>query len=459
MSLEGTKEPETHMSTEDLDLFHIARQQFDRAVPFVHPLEGWRGVAEWLFEPHQTLKVNIPVVLDDGFVHTFEGYRVLHNNVRGPGKGGFRFHPDVNEAEVKALATWMTWKCALTDIPFGGAKGGVSCDPKKLSNSEKRRITRRYIAALGDNLGPHSDVPAPDLYTDAQTMAWVYDTYSMMHPGQNNLPVVTGKPLDLAGSEGRATATAQGLFYVFEHLLSIGAFPQLHSLSGLEVAVQGFGNAGRNAARIFHSAGAKIVAVSDSRGGVYDPDGLNLAEVEVHKDDTGSVIDAPGTKTLAPREVLEVPCDVLVPAAMELQITAENAAKVQARVVIEAANGPTTPTADDILREKGIHVIPDILSAAGGVVVSYFEWVQNLANEQWSESEVNIRLRKKMVKAADNMVATRVALLDRLDFYQEAWAEAQPDDGDLPGPTFRTAAHVAAVARCRRAMEQRGVWP
>jgi glutamate dehydrogenase (NAD(P)+) len=445
--------------TEDLDLFHIAKRQFDRAAPFVHPLEGWRGVAEWLFVPEQTIRVSIPVVLDDGYVHTFFGYRVMHNNVRGPGKGGFRFHPSVDENEIKALAAWMTWKGALTDIPFGGAKGGVACDPKKLSTSEKRRITRRYIAALGDNLGPHTDVPAPDLYTDSQTMAWVYDTYSMMHPGQNNLPVVTGKPLDLGGSEGRATATAQGLFYVFEHLLSLGTFPDLDSLDGLDVAVQGFGNAGRNAARIFHAAGARIVALSDSRGGIFDPNGLSVADVEKHKDETGSVVDLPGVKRLESGEVLEVPCDVLIPAAMELQITTANAARVQARVIVEAANGPTTPEANDILTERGIMVVPDILSASGGVVVSYFEWMQNLANEQWSEPEVNNRLMKKMIKATDSMMTTRMEMLDRLDEYRSDWAKAQPDDPPLPRPTLRTAAHVVAVRRCRRAMEQRGVWP
>lgn len=447
------------MPTEDLDLFNMAKRQFDRAAPFIHPLEGWRGVAEWLFVPEQTIRVTIPVFLDDGYVHTFYGYRVLHNNARGPGKGGFRFHPDVDESEVKALATWMTWKGALTDIPFGGAKGGVTCDPKSLSTDEKRRITRRYIAALGDNLGPHTDVPAPDLYTDAQTMAWVYDTYSMMHPGENNLPVVTGKPLDLGGSEGRDTATAQGLFYVFEHLLSLGAFPNLDTVDGIEVAVQGFGNAGRNAARIFRAAGARIVAVSDSRGGIYDPNGLDLSEVERHKDETGSVIDLAATKPLESGEVLEVPCDVLIPAALELQITTDNASRVQAQVVIEAANGPTTPEADDILCDRGIPVVPDILSAAGGVVVSYFEWQQNLANEQWSREEVHKRLRRKMVKAADAMMTMRIGLIDRLEEYRTAWREARPDQPEVPRPTLRTAAHVVAVQRCRRAMEQRGVWP
>jgi glutamate dehydrogenase/leucine dehydrogenase len=446
-------------STEDLDLFHIARRQFDRAVPFVHPLQGWRGMAELLFEPQRTIKLTLPVVLDDGFVHNFRGYRVLHDTVRGPGKGGFRFHPDVDENEVKALATWMTWKCALTDIPFGGAKGGVACDPKTLSENEKRQITRRFIASLGDNLGPYTDIPAPDLYTDSQTMAWVYDTYSMMHPGQNNLPVVTGKPLDLGGSEGRETATAQGLFYVFQHLVSTGALSRLPGLPDMQVAVQGFGNAGRNAARLFKEAGARIVAVSDTQGGIHDPDGLELAQVELHKDETGSVTNLPGTKPLGHKEVLEVPCDVLVPAALETQITTANAGQIEAKVVIEAANGPTTPEADDVLSDRGIPVVPDILSAAGGVVVSYFEWVQNLANEHWTEAEVHQRLRSTMGRATDAMVTTRAGLLDRLDEYQATWAEVQPDAAPLPPPTLRTAAHVVALQRCRRATEQRGIWP
>jgi glutamate dehydrogenase/leucine dehydrogenase len=447
------------MATEDLDFSRIARRQFDRAIPFVHPLEGWRGMAELLFEPERIIKVALPAILDDGFVHNFEGYRVLHDNVRGPGKGGIRFHPGVDENEVKALATLMTWKCALADIPFGGAKGGVKCDAKTLSENEKQRITRRFIAALGDDLGPHTDIPAPDLYTDSQTMAWVYDTYSMMHPGQNNLPVVTGKPLDLGGSEGRETATARGLFHVFEHLLSTGALPDLSDLPGTRVAIQGFGNAGRNVARIFNNAGARIVAVSDSRGGVHDPDGLELTQVELQKDETGSVIETPGTDPLDHLEVLRVPCDVLIPAALQTQITTANAGQVDAKVVIEAANGPTTPEADDVLSDRGIPVVPDILSAAGGVVVSYFEWAQNLSNEHWTEDEVHDRLHNTMLQATDAMVTTRASLLDQLDSYQEAWAAARPNAPPLPRPTLRTAAHVVAVRRCRQATEQRGIWP
>lgn len=445
--------------TENLDLFDIARRQFDRAVPFLHPLKGLRGMAGLLFEPERVIKLSLPVVMDDGFVHNFQAYRVLHDNVRGPGKGGFRFHPSVTESEVKALATWMTWKCALTDIPFGGAKGGVSCDPKKLSKNEKRRLTRRYIAALGDDIGPYTDVPAPDLYTDAQTMAWAYDTYSMMHPGENNLPVVTGKPLDLGGSEGRATATAQGNFLVFQQMLKMGAFPRLKEIRGLEVAVQGFGNAGRNAARIYHNAGARIVAVSDSRGGVHDPNGLNLIDVERHKDETGSVVDLSGTKPLGPKEVLEVECDVLVPAALENQVTTENAGRVQAKVLVEAANGPVTPEADEILQENTVSVVPDILAASGGVVVSYFEWAQNLANEHWEEGEIQRRLKSKMVAATDAMVTTRAMLLDRLPEYRSAWAEARPELPEPPRPDYRIAAHVVAMGRCRQATEQRGIWP
>ena len=444
---------------EDLDFARVARRQFDRAVPFIHPLEGWRGMAEMLFAPERIIRVTLPVVLDDGYIHNFEGYRVLHDNVRGPGKGGIRYYPEVDESEVIALATLMTWKCALVDIPFGGAKGGIRCNPKQLSPNEQRRLTRRFIAALGDDIGPHTDIPAPDLYTNAQTMAWIYDTYSMMHPGQNNLPVVTGKPLDLGGSLGRDSATAQGLFYVLEHLVSINAFPEIETLSGAEVAIQGYGNAGRHAARIFSNAGSKIVAVSDSSGGIYDPNGLDLGLVDIQKEETGSVTGVPGTKELGPREVLTVPCDVLIPAALENQITTENAGEIRATVVIEAANGPTTPEADDILAEAGIPVVPDILSASGGVVVSYFEWAQNLANEGWTESEVQERLRTTMRTAADSMMATRSALLDKLDTYREAWTEKTGDPEPLPRPTLRTAAHVVAVQRCRRATEQRGIWP
>lgn len=445
--------------TEDLDFARIARRHFDRAVPFVHPLDGWKGISEMLFEPERIIKVNLPVVMDDGYVHNFEAYRVLHDKARGPGKGGIRFHPDVEESEVIALATVMTWKCAITGIPFGGAKGGVACNPKLLSKDERRRITRRFAASLGDDIGPHTDVPAPDMYTDAQTMAWIYDTYSMMHPGQNNLPVVTGKPVDLGGSLGRDSATAQGLFYVLERMVEESAIDGLNTLVGAEVAIQGFGNAGRHAAHIFADAGATVVAVSDSRGGIYDPAGLDLDLVQSEKDTHGTVVGTPGVKPLAPKEILEVPCDVLIPAALETQITTANAELVDTKVVIEAANGPTTPEADRILADRGIPVVPDLLSAGGGVVVSYFEWTQNLANECWDEDVVQRRLRRTMRTSTDKMLESHENLLEDLDMYRKVWAAEVPDADELDEPTLRTAAYAVALRRCRQATEQRGIWP
>jgi glutamate dehydrogenase (NAD(P)+) len=444
---------------EDLDLHGIARRQFDEAVPFIGDLEGWRGIAEWLFNPERTVKVTLPVVMDDGHVHTFRGYRVLHNSVRGPGKGGFRFHPHVDESEVAALATWMTWKCAIADIPFGGAKGGVECDPTSLSTEERRRITRRYIAALGDTIGPHTDIPAPDLYTDSQTMAWVYDTYSMMHPGENNLGVVTGKPLDLGGIPGRSTATARGAFFATERFLSLGGVEGLDGIEGARVAIQGFGNAGRHAARIFGEAGASIVAVSDTHGGIHDPDGLDLDIVERQKDENGTVVGANGASKLSPLEVLEVECEILIPAAIENQITSENADRTSARLIVEAANGPTTPGADRVLAERGVIVLPDILVNAGGVIVSYYEWVQNLQNEQWDAETVDEKLRRRMYKAVEAVVAMRAALLDDLETYRARWEAAVPIAPPLREPDYRMAATALAVSRTRAAAEQRGVWP
>jgi glutamate dehydrogenase/leucine dehydrogenase len=397
--------------------------------------------------------------MDDGFVHTFKGYRILHNTARGPGKGGIRFHPTVDADEVKALATWMTWKCAVIDIPFGGAKGGVQCEPRSLSLDEKRRITRRFVAALGDAIGPHTDIPAPDMYTDERTMAWIYDTYEMMHPGKNNLPIVTGKPVDMGGIPGRSTATAQGAVYCTEHFLAIGGQPSIASIDGAKVAIQGFGNAGRHAARIFRDLGAVIVGVSDSQGGAHDPSGLDLDKVEQHKDEAGTVVGAPSAETLAPKQVLEVPCDILVPAALQTQITSENADRVQAKLVVEAANGPTTPPADEILWGKGIKVLPDILANSGGVLVSYLEWVQNLQNDQVEEEEVQRRLRKKMNRATEEVATTHAGLIDNLDEFRSRWVAVRPDDPPLREPDLRIAATLAAVCRVRKATDYRGVWP
>jgi glutamate dehydrogenase (NAD(P)+) len=443
---------------EDLNLNHIARQQFEHVIPYIRELAESPGLAEWLFEPEQTVKVTLPIRRDNGEIEVFYGYRVLNSAVRGPGKGGIRFHPQVSEDEVRALAAWMTLKCALVDIPFGGAKGGVQVDPRRISVREKASITRRFIAALGSNIGPYTDIPAPDVYTDAQTMAWVFDTYSMMHPGQNNRPVVTGKPLDLGGSLGRSTATAQGALFVTERFVELGQVAELSTLKRARVAIQGFGNAGRNAAVLFEQAGAIIVAVSDSQGGVFDPNGIDVARIAAHKDATGSVVGLDGTKQLAGLEVLEVPCDVLIPAGLENQITAENAGRIDARVIAEAANGPTTPAADRILSEKGIPVLPDILANAGGVVVSYYEWVQNIEDQQWDAEEVHTKLRKKMYRATDMVVSTLADAIEHLDETRAVWSTSHPDEL-VPEPNLRTAAYIVAAGRCATAASERGIWP
>lgn len=447
-------------AAEDLNPHHIARNQFESSLPYADDLSDWQGMSEWLFDPERVVKLTLPVVMDDGHVHVFRGYRVLHNTSRGPGKGGIRFYPTVDEAEVSALATWMTWKCAVVDIPFGGAKGGVECDPLKMSLNEKRRVTRRFIAALGDDIGPYTDIPAPDMNTDAQVMAWIYDTYQMMHPHTINLGVVTGKPLDLGGIPGRTTATAQGLAYVLERVLERGEVPGLNRIEGSRVAVQGYGNVGRHSALILGAMGATVVAVSDIGGGAANPDGLNLEEVEAHFRQAGTTLGCPGTKPLDIKGPLEVECDILVPAALENQITLENVDRINTKVVVEGANGPTTPGADRKLAERGIPVIPDILANAGGVAVSYFEWVRNLANElQTDEAEVNARLRVQMRRATDGVIDVYHRLCENLPTYQERWHNAMPDAPALTQPDLRTATMVTAVGRCWTALARRGVWP
>jgi glutamate dehydrogenase/leucine dehydrogenase len=426
---------------EDLNPFHIAQRQFDGAARFVPQLRD--GLSEFLKSPCRVISLRFPVEMDDGSVKTFSGYRVLHSRVRGPGKGGIRYHPDVTEDEVRALASWMTWKCAVADIPFGGAKGGVVCDPKKLSESELRRLTRRFIAELGDDIGPHTDIPAPDVNTTAGTMAWIYDTYQMMHPGSNSLPVVTGKPLGIGGSQGRREATAQGALFVTQRALARGVVPSLASLEGATVAIQGFGNAGAIAAELFAAAGARIVAVSDSRGGVHRREGLDPAAVIQHKEKTGSVTGFPGSDAVSNEALLEIDCDVLIPAALENQIRSDNAGSVKAKLVVEAANGPTTPAADCVLFERGIQVIPDILANSGGVTVSYFEWVQNIENERWDRAGVEARLKAKMESATDAVIDT-----------QERIERESGERVDL-----RTAAFALAVGRVAEVAVERGIWP
>ncbi len=434
-------------AVEDLNPYRIAAQQFDRAVAYLPQLR--RGLIEFLKRPARTVIVEFPVELGDGSVRTFTGYRVQHNRVRGPGKGGIRYHPDVNLDEVRALASWMTWKCALIDVPFGGAKGGVCCNPKELSESDLRKITRRYISELGDLLGPHTDIPAPDMYTNAQTMAWIYDTYAMMHPGLNNLPVVTGKPLDIGGSQGRTEATARGCLFACQRALARGVVAGLSGVRGARMVIQGFGNVGGLAAQLLHEAGARILAVSDSRGGIYREEGLDVAAVFAHKARTGSVVGLPGTRPFGNDEVITLACDVLIPAALENQIRQDNAASVQARLVCEAANGPTTPAADRILFERGIPVLPDILANSGGVCVSYFEWVQNLENEQWDVEEVNSKLQVKMERATD-------AVLDRLAAITQGQTAAEVHPGPID---LRTAALLIAIERVAHVALERGIWP
>jgi glutamate dehydrogenase (NAD(P)+) len=428
--------------SEDLNPYHIAAQQFDRAVAHLPNLK--RGLIDFLKRPARTVILEFPVELEDGSVRSFTGYRVLHSHVRGPGKGGIRYHPDVSLDEVRALASWMTWKCAVIDVPFGGAKGGVCCNPKELSDSDLRKITRRYISDLGDLIGPHTDIPAPDVYTNAQTMAWIYDTYDIMHPRRNNLPVVTGKPLDIGGSHGRNEATARGCLFACRQALSRGIVPGLKELKGARVAIQGFGNAGSIAAELFQEAGARIVAVSDSHGGIQQDKGLDIAATVAHKASTGTVVGMTGTRTIGNAELLALDCDMLIPAALENQIRRDNAALVRARFVCEAANGPTTPAADQILFGRGIPVLPDILTNSGGVCVSYFEWVQNNENEQWDLDEVNQKLRAKMERATDTVIKRQTEMNQR--------PGAAPID-------LRTAALLGAVERVAHVALERGIWP
>ena len=407
----------------------VALRQYDRAAD---KLNLGAAVREVLRNPKREVIVHFPVQMDDGSTNVFTGYRVWHNVTRGPAKGGIRFHPMVDLPEIRALSMWMTWKCACVKIPYGGAKGGVTCDPKKLSARELERMTRRFTTEIGDMLGPDSDIPAPDVNTNAQVMAWMMDTFSM-HRGYSVTGVVTGKPVSIGGSEGRQEATGRGVIYMIQEAAKTIDL----DLNGARVVVQGYGNAGESAARFISELGAKVVGVSDSRGGVFNGDGLDLPLVTRHKQETGSVIGAPRTRPVSNEELLEVDCDILIPAALEGVITEGNAARVRARIIAEAANGPTSPEADDIFRERGVIVIPDILCNAGGVTVSYFEWVQDREEFFWSIDEINARLRRIMVRAFDDVQRTSVE-----------------HDIDL-----RLAAYVLSVSRVAEATMTRGIYP
>jgi glutamate dehydrogenase (NAD(P)+) len=383
---------------EDLNPFRIAQIQFDMAAEFLKLDPGLRQI---LRTPKRVLEVSIPTKMDNGQVKVHTGFRVQHNVARGPGKGGIRFHPNVTLDEVKALAAWMTWKTATVNVPFGGAKGGVICDPKRMSKSELERMTRRYASEILPIIGPSMDIPAPDVYTDAQTMAWIMDTYSMT-VGHSAHGVVTGKPVSIGGSAGRSEATARGLLFVVEEACKLKKI----SLRGASVAIQGFGNAGATAARLFAEKKAKIVALSDTRGGVTNSRGIDPIKAFRYKERSGTVVGMPGASRISNEELLAMKCDILIPAALENVITLQNAETVKARIVAEAANGPTTPHADEILARRGITVLPDILANAGGVTVSYFEWVQNQEGLMWDADEVNARLQKIMVRAFNEMVDT-----------------------------------------------------
>jgi len=352
------------------------------------------GLYKVLREPVRETKVSIPVAMDDGRIEVFIGYRVLHNIARGPGKGGIRFDKNVSLDEVRALAAWMTWKCAVVNIPFGGAKGGVICDPGTLSRSELERITRRYTAELMDQFGPEKDVPAPDMGTNPQMMAWIMDTYSM-HARHTVTSVVTGKPLSLGGSRGRVEATGRGLMLICREAAPLRGF----TLAGARIVVQGFGNVGSIAARMCHEAGAKVIGVSDIAGGILAPGGLDMAALAAHYEKARSFDGFAGATKISNTDLLELDCDILIPAANENQIRGKNAGNIKAKIIVEGANGPTTQRADEILNKNGVLVVPDILANAGGVTVSYFEWVQDRAGFFWRESEVNERLEDIMVQS------------------------------------------------------------
>jgi len=390
------------------------------------------GIHEVLKQPKRALIVSLPVKMDDGTVRVFSGCRVQHNDARGPFKGGVRYHPDVTLDEITALAMLMTWKCAVVDIPYGGSKGGVCCNPKEMSRGELERLTRRYATMILDLIGPYRDVPAPDVYTDEQVMAWIMDTYSTFK-GYSIPESVTGKPLILGGFKQREEATAMGVIFCINEAVKHLKMKAKDS----SVVVQGFGSVGWNAARILHEQGHRIVAVSDSKGGIYNPKGINPARVLEHKEKKGSVVGYKDSKRVTNEELLELPCEILVPAALENQITKANAHKVKAKIVAEAANAPTTPEADKVLKEKRIFLIPDILANSGGVTSSYFEWLQNLTRERWSERDANKKLESMLVKAFD-----------------EVYQIAKKREVDM-----RTAALMLGVGRVAEAVKTLGLWP
>ncbi len=416
-------------TTKAANAYDVALENFDSAA---NELDLSSDIREMIKYPERILTVTVPVRMDNGRIRRFEGYRVQHSMVRGPAKGGIRYHPQVTLDEVKALATWMTWKCAVVNIPFGGAKGGITCDPKHMSPGELERMTRRYTSAILPLIGPERDIPAPDVYTNSQTMAWIMDTYSMTK-GYPIPGVVTGKPISLGGSLGRNEATGRGVFNTIECACEHLKLP----LKGATVAVQGFGNAGSIAAQLLHAAGAKVVAVSDSAGCIYNKNGLDIPELIHMKALCGHVEGFPESEPISPAELLALDCDILVPAALENTVIEENAAAVRARIVAEAANGPLTPAADRILQNKGVFIIPDILCNAGGVTVSYFEWVQDEQHLFWEAQDVYNRLERVM----------KTSFRDVLKIHTER---------KVP---MRIAANMLGIGRVAEAVQLRAIYP
>jgi glutamate dehydrogenase len=413
-------------TTENLNPYEIAQRQIEEAASH---LQLPAHVVEFLKKPKRVLSVNFPVKMDDGTVRVFEGFRSQHNDALGPNKGGIRFHPDVTMDEVKALSMWMSFKCGVVGLPYGGGKGGVICDPRKLSKGELERVSRGFMEAIAEIVGPEKDIPAPDVYTTPEIMGWMMDTYSRLR-GAFTPGVITGKPLIVGGSKGRNEATARGCVFTIEEAMRQLGKP----MQGATVAIQGYGNAGRIAAKLLSEQGCTIVAVSDSGGAIYLPEGLPVDEIGRLKDEKGSVRYYEAANAITNEELLELEVDILIPAALENVITAANASRIKAKIVAEAANGPTTPEADKVLFEKGIVVIPDILANAGGVTVSYFEWVQNLANFYWSEEEVNSKLKVKMTESYG--VVSELA-----------------SKHNVP---LRTAAYMVSIQRIAEAMKARG---
>jgi len=406
--------------------YEMAVEQFERAADI---LDLDANVREDLRKPRRILSVNFPVLMDSGKIIAFQGFRCQHNNALGPYKGGVRFHPNVTIEEVKALAMWMTWKCAVAGIPFGGAKGGVCVNPKELSRRELEYLSRTYFSMISDIVGPERDIPAPDVYTDSQTMAWFMDEYSQ-HERRNVFAVVTGKPLILGGSLGREAATGRGLSFVVEKAAEkLGM-----RLEKATAAVQGFGNVGAHSHQFVEELGVKVVAVSDSKGGIYRAEGIPYAELSKHKERKTNVIGFPGSKEISNEQLLELDVDIVIPAALEDQITEENASRIKARLIVEGANGPTTPGADDILRKKGITVVPDILANSGGVSTSYLEWVQDMQHMYWPAEEVDRRLKEIMHKAFD-----------------QVWMAKEEFDVDM-----RLSAYAYAIRKIAEAMKVRG---